>query len=82
MAVADTLSAMLAAAPELAKTPALTLSAAQGLVGQLGSVPNAKDHVTATAQTTALSLMLFGMQQSASDITEAGYQPEEPEPSL
>lgn len=82
MAVADTLSAMLAAAPELAKTPSLALGAAQTLAGQLTSVPDPKSHVRGTAQTTALALALMGMKQAAHNITEAAYQPEEPEPSL
>ena len=82
MAVADTLSAMLAAAPELAKTPSLTLSTAKGAANDLTNAPDARGHVRAAAQTTALALMLFGMKQGAQNITEAAYQPEEPEPTL
>lgn len=82
MAVADTLNAMLAAAPELSKTPSLTLSVAQGAAQQLTSAPDPKGHVQATAQTTALALILKGMQLAAQNVTENAYQPEEPEPTL
>lgn len=82
MAVADTLRTMLAAAPELAKTPSLTLSAAQGVAGQLTQTANPADHAKSTAQTTALALVLLGMKMGSQNVTEAAYQPEEPEPTL
>lgn len=82
MVVADTLNAMLAAAPELGRTPSLTLSVAQGTAGQLTQMTNPKDETRATAQTTALGLALMGMKLAAQNITEASYQPEEPEPTL
>lgn len=82
MALPDTLTAMLSASPELAKTPSLTLSAAKGAAGQMAATPDPKSHVRATAQTTALALILLGMQMGAQHITQAAYQPEEPEPTL
>lgn len=73
---------MLASAPELAKTPSLTLGTAQGTVGALTQTPDPTGHVRATAQTTALALALLGMKLGAQNVSEATNQPEEPEPSL
>lgn len=80
--IPSTLMTMLAASPELAKTPVLTVGLAQGASQQNSLDPNANATNRATAQATALSLITLGMKNAALDILTESRQPKEPEPRL
>jgi hypothetical protein len=80
--VGSTLKTMLSAAPELAKTPLLTVSLAQGASATNQLDPNANATNKAAAQSTALSLILLGMKDAAEGVSQVDRQPKEPGPRL
>ena len=80
--IGTTLTQITAAAPELAKTPLLTLGLAQEASRQNYLTLDPGPANRATAQTTALSLILLGMKNAAIAASQVNTQPREPEPLL